>query len=914
MTGNSNSGDGSDGQHIVAQKTVINDTALEPGKRYTVTIHVQERDEPHNSVVRLPFEDASGAPRAVSILNWQTDIDDSVFRAGMTVTISAVAYEISEEGFHNLNPTRESEILEIVPTDQYQDNRGQESENSVSASSDDTAEVDDGGDDSGYETEDAIDDALSDIREPTDSGHGLTSYRTSSTITDLDVTVYQVRTTDDVLPDKQEKRTLTYRGLRACRWATDAPLAMSGTLEFVASEPFDPASVNLEPFEKIDEVVQVDTTTLDASDTADNDVLERLIEEAIKRGAEQEGYDALAIDKILDPDPINVDSETDHFTLHDRYECGVELTPQGQVVLHIEARTKVVSHLTLDQLDLSELPRGTRLVTTYGGRKGYYFNKVLDVRATDPYLEDGKSVFEYHNAREEISDAVIEQIWSNDRKVVEGIRMGRGGPTPLPQELLAIQSHPENTKFYDPTFHTNQRTYQFRTPDKRVRYAREFIEEVSGCSIDGIELQFQTQPPILGGRPYRVTRLYDTEAEILKFGNGQVGNSASDASTYGVFEAPPSFRVGFIHPERLSDDRLDRYWRTVERACSDLGVNPVRAADISYEAPMDDSDLWGVSTEIQSSLNPDHDLDVGLGLLPPKEGQFGFENPYDPIKRAGAKLGLPSQGIHVDTFDGRYFKTNTALGLIAAAGGIPFTLADGIPGPSELVIGLDVGQAYDGRDDANESPTDGIRVGASTVAIMNDGTVLGYTNTGAQTGERIPSRELLDIVEQDVVGFRRLEGGMPAHVTIMRDGFMNDPIGEALDYLSNQGIGYDVVEVRKQAKTRLVNRNTTFDHPDRGVAAISTYEPRAVLATYGKPMHGRTDGTPRPITIERTDGTTDIETLARQVYLLSQCHVSSANATLRIPTPVAYADRAATAAANKHLPSTSSLETKLGFL
>jgi argonaute-like protein implicated in RNA metabolism and viral defense len=197
---------------------------------------------------------------------------------------------------------------------------------------------------------------------------------------------------------------------------------------------------------------------------------------------------------------------------------------------------------------------------------------------------------------------------------------------------------------------------------------------------------------------------------------------------------------------------------------------------------------------------------------------------------------------------------------------------------------------------------------------MNDGTVLGYTNTGAQTGERIPSRELLDIVEQDVVGFRRLEGETPAHVTIMRDGFMNDPIGEALDYLSNQGIGYDVVEVRKQAKTRLVNRNTTFDHPDRGVAAISTYEPRAVLATYGKPMHGRTDGTPRPITIERTDGTTDIETLARQVYLLSQCHVSSANATLRIPTPVAYADRAATAAANKHLPSTSSLETKLGFL
>lgn len=65
----------------------------------------------------------------------------------------------------------------------------------------------------------------------------------------------------------------------------------------------------------------------------------------------------------------------------------------------------------------------------------------------------------------------------------------------------------------------------------------------------------------------------------------------------------------------------------------------------------------------------------------------------------------------------------------------------------------------------------------------------------------------------------------PPHLTIIRDGFMNDPIDEALGYLSNQGTGYDVVKVRKQAKIRLVNRNMSFDYLDRGVAAISTYEP-----------------------------------------------------------------------------------------
>lgn len=930
MTGPTTNRDDPDEPHIIAQETAVDDDTLAPGERYTVTIHVTKREKPHESVVRIPFEDATGASRSLSILKWQTDVDESVFTPGMTVTISAVEYEISEEGFHNLNPTTDSKLLEVVPTDRYRARNRTEDD---SGGFEDTELIDDtaserkdssksaevgtdtgDGSDSDYDEEEALDDALSDVREPTESGHGLTSYRSKSRVTELDVTIYQIRIADGVLPDGEEKRRLTYRALRACRWSTETPLAMSDELEFVAAESIDPMSVDFSPFQKIKGIQRVGDRTLHASDPADNEILERLLEEAVKRAAEWPGYDALAIDKILDPDPIDVRSEKDYFSLHDRYECGVELTPNGQVILHVEARTKVVSHLTLDQLDLAELPTGTRLVTTYGSRKGYYFDKVLDTRVSEPYIDDETSVLKYHDKRGAVADEVIERIRSNDRRIIQAIKMGRGGLTPLPQELLAIQSHPENTKFYDPTFHTNQRNHQFRAPNKRVGYARDFTKEVSGFPLDDLTIEFTTQPPVLGSDPYRITRLYEPEDDIFSFGNGRTGSSPSDARQYGVYKAPPSFQVGLIYPGRLPDDRLDQYWSIIERACENLGVSPTRATDIPYDPPTSKTALRGVSTEIQSAVDPDHDLDVSLALLPPKEDQFGFENPYDPIKRAGANLELPSQGIHIDTFDERYFKTNTALGLIAAAGGVPFTLANGLPGPAELVIGLDVGQVYDDREKSGESTTDGIRVGASTIAIMNDGTVLGYTNTGAQTGERIPSRELLDIFEQDVVGFRRHEDRDPAHVTVMRDGFMNDPIDEALNYLTNQGIGYDVLEVRKQAATRLVNRDTTFDHPDRGVAAISTHEPRAVLTTYGKPMHGRTDGTPRPITVERVEGTTDIETLARQAYLLSQCHVSSSNATLRVPTPVAYADRAATAAANKHLPPTSTLETKLGFL
>lgn len=106
---------------------------------------------------------------------------------------------------------------------------------------------------------------------------------------------------------------------------------------------------------------------------------------------------------------------------------------------------------------------------------------------------------------------------------------------------------------------------------------------------------------------------------------------------------------------------------------------------------------------------------------------------------------------------------------------------------------------------------------------------------------------------------------------------------------------------------------TIDDHYLVCPACINDEQHLAYIATYGQlePLAKGTTGTPRPITIERKHGRTDIEMLTRQVYLLAQCHIGVANTTTRLPITTAYADRAA---AKGHLPMTADLETGIGFL
>jgi argonaute-like protein implicated in RNA metabolism and viral defense len=174
---------------------------------------------------------------------------------------------------------------------------------------------------------------------------------------------------------------------------------------------------------------------------------------------------------------------------------------------------------------------------------------------------------------------------------------------------------------------------------------------------------------------------------------------------------------------------------------------------------------------------------------------------------------------------------------------------------------------------------------------------------------------MMKIVRQVVIGYRQRFGEAPEHIVIHRDGFMNDPLDEVKAYLREEDITYDIVEVRKQSPARVVNvTDYGYTTPSKGVASIDRALNRAYLLSFGDPEDLASRGTPRPITVERAEGPTDIETLTRQVYLLAQCHIGVSNTTVRVPISTSYADKAATAAANGHLPKTTELETGIGFI
>ena len=52
-------------------------------------------------------------------------------------------------------------------------------------------------------------------------------------------------------------------------------------------------------------------------------------------------------------------------------------------------------------------------------------------------------------------------------------------------------------------------------------------------------------------------------------------------------------------------------------------------------------------------------------------------------------------------------------------------------------------------------------------------------------------------------------------------------------------------------------------------------------------------GTPRTFRLTKDSGPTDVETLARQAYWLSEIHFGSPVRSPRLPVPIEYADMAA---------------------
>ena len=829
----------------------------------------------------LKFTDGGGDDRTITI--WKNSSPEELYEAnyerGATYIITDVEYDTStgNDGgrYQNLTVQNDSDLLEMS---------GPPS------------------------TEEALEDGLAETPDTSASSgdHSLTVFRSTDKLPDYEVYEYELVPKRGFRPSDENTLRATYRARRKVRQQLGVtPVVVGSAFKLVSLVDLAHERANLARFK----INKVGKRSIIYADKADREVLGEMLGEVLK-DAKRDYYDIQGIDKILETEPV---IEKQGFSLHERYNLTIEVLPTRTAYLHIDYRHRILSDRTLDQLDEHKVHPGLRVTPTYRD-KGLYVTDVGPETVTDKlHMEGNKSLVQYHREESRVDPATVDDIEDADREVIWTIRQrGDGQKLAYPPELLALQGHPENLSRFAPDFAEKQRLNTRLSAQQCISKAEDFVKNIGPLQFGGHTVEFGTDP-LFSDENIAIKQLIDPEADVLQFSDGQTGNHPSDVTRLGVYKAPDSFRVCHIRMEKR-DKRIQRGWSTLESKLEQIGAPPDSVEEVTFDATMS-ADRLGM--EVASQIPDGHNYDAVFCTLPPKNtGYFDTADPervYDELKKVLTTKDLNSQFAHESTLDERFTITNIALGLVGAAGGIPFTIERALPGKSELHLGIDVTHRYDESSDGNH-----IHIAAATTAIHADGAVLGYTSSRPQSGEKIPPQELKEIVKQAIMGFRTRYDRYPNQITIHRDGFANEDLSEVEKLLSNLGISYDVVEIRKQAPARVLKYSGAhFDTPQKATTAIYQDIPKAIIATFGEPeslASRESTGLPQPITVERVRGDTPIETLAAQTHLLSQAHIGASNATARLPITTMYADLASTAAARQHLPPTNKLRDKIGFI
>lgn len=257
-------------------------------------------------------------------------------------------------------------------------------------------------------------------------------------------------------------------------------------------------------------------------------------------------------------------------------------------------------------------------------------------------------------------------------------------------------------------------------------------------------------------------------------------------------------------------------------------------------------------------------------------------SPYDSFKRVFADLGIPSQMVSLSmirdlgTKNVTYRLQNLILGILCKSGGIPWILESPMDGV-DCFIGLDVG-----------TQEKGIHYPACSVCLDGRGNLIGYYSTNvAQRGEIIESHTLETIFNRILTAFKEANGSYPKHIVIHRDGFSHEESAWYDSYFARRDIRFDVVEVRKNIPLRLMDtaRTSSEMNPASGTAIIRGNE-AYLISTDVKPYLGA----PRPLLLVHRKGELSMDSIVRQIYVLSEMHVGSMR-TSRLPLTTLYADK-----------------------
>nr|ANC90310.1 argonaute [Expression vector NLS-NgAgo-pcDNA3.1] len=873
---------------------------LTSGHTYDISVTLtgvyDNTDEQHPRM-SLAFEQDNGERRYITL--WKNTTPKDVFTydyaTGSTYIFTNIDYEV-KDGYENLTATYQTTV---------------ENATAQEVGTTDEDETFAGGEPLDHHLDDALNETPDDAETESDSGHVMTSFASRDQLPEWTLHTYTLTATDGAKTDTEyARRTLAYTVRQELYTDHDAaPVATDG-LMLLTPEPLGETPLDLDCGVRVE---ADETRTLDYTTAKDRLLARELVEEGLKRSL-WDDYLVRGIDEVLSKEPVLT---CDEFDLHERYDLSVEVGHSGRAYLHINFRHRFVPKLTLADIDDDNIYPGLRVKTTYRPRRGHIVWGLRDECATDSLNTLGnQSVVAYHrNNQTPINTDLLDAIEAADRRVVETRRQGHGDDAvSFPQELLAVEPNTHQIKqFASDGFHQQARSKTRLSASRCSEKAQAFAERLDPVRLNGSTVEFSSEF-FTGNNEQQLRLLYENGESVLTFRDGARGAHPDETFSKGIVNPPESFEVAVVLPEQQADT-CKAQWDTMADLLNQAGAPPTRSETVQYDAF---SSPESISLNVAGAIDPS-EVDAAFVVLPPdQEGFADLASPtetYDELKKALANMGIYSQMAYFDRFrDAKIFYTrNVALGLLAAAGGVAFTTEHAMPGDADMFIGIDVSRSY---------PEDGasgqINIAATATAVYKDGTILGHSSTRPQLGEKLQSTDVRDIMKNAILGYQQVTGESPTHIVIHRDGFMNEDLDPATEFLNEQGVEYDIVEIRKQPQTRLLAvSDVQYDTPVKSIAAINQNEPRATVATFGAPEYLATrdgGGLPRPIQIERVAGETDIETLTRQVYLLSQSHIQVHNSTARLPITTAYADQASTHATKGYLVQTGAFESNVGFL
>jgi hypothetical protein len=662
----------------------------------------------------------------------------------------------------------------------------------------------------------------------------------------------------------------TARAAARFRYQSDAPVTTNGPLRvYAVNKLHEDLSINgytVRP-------VHREMTTLEAQSFDDQDPLRELVKQDVK-GALRGKYVINAINSIVEFAP-QFKATSGDFTAAREYKCRIWVDPDGTVVCGVNVGFRLASTFSAAEYvhrgydiegvsvehdtDVYDKP-GTGTVT-----------ELADTGYTERVHEMGSSIAEYHDQNGYVEEDLIESVAAGE-PVMAHIDYGSfSGLQAL--DYCRVVPTLDQLKLVDPDFHERFQRSARLTPDERYSIATSFVKSLGTTPALGLDPA--TQPS---------NTCYDevtvnTRSNNLRFGGGQTASyGARGLDNHGVHQSPESFDLLTVYPEQYKEGSRE----FVRRLLSKLNDYEANATRLDQEAYSLGSEFAYTQVAEQAT-----DYDGVVAVVPDQEWletRPDIDDPYPEFKRQWGQEKLPSQMIQVSNLDEESYLGNIASGLVAKCGGIPWRIHE-VPGQTDVFIGLDV--TYD--------PATGQHLGASANVVLADGTILASQAVSLQSGEMFKIDDIVDIIKNLLSVYLREEGDTPQHVIIHRDGqyYLDvDELAERLDQAAELIPKFDLVEIRKSGNPRIANyTGDTFEVANKGAGFVAQHADHAYLATTGAPE--RVPGTPRPIRLVKRHGSTDLETLAKQAYWLSEAHVGSISRSTRLPITTYYADRCA---------------------